>query len=98
MAAKLTTTISFKECEKHLYDFIKSKRNPSVFIKDLVEAHMNNQVLVNPVMAQQSNQSNLNSSNDFSNNKEEKSEAKMNANQRKVLASIGNMLDDEEEN
>lgn len=88
--AKLTTTISFKESEKHIYDFIKSKRNSSVFIKDLVEAHMNNQVLVNPVMPQQANQSSVNPSEI----KEEKSEIKMSPIKRKMLDNIDTMLDD----
>lgn len=37
---KKTITVCFKESEKDLYDFIKSKRNYSVFMKDLIEAAM----------------------------------------------------------
>lgn len=32
--------VSFKQYEKNIYDFIKKKRSPSVYIKDLVEADM----------------------------------------------------------
>ena len=34
--------VSFKKEEGDLYKFIKSKRNASVYIKDLVEEDMNN--------------------------------------------------------
>lgn len=34
--------ISFKKQEEHIYNYIKSKRNASVYIKDLVEEEMNN--------------------------------------------------------
>lgn len=32
--------ISFREIEKELYDYAKSKRCPSAYIKDLIEADM----------------------------------------------------------
>lgn len=46
--AKLKITISFKEKEKDLYDFIKSKRDCSCYIKDLVEDNMNSKATPKP--------------------------------------------------
>lgn len=34
--------ISFKTGEEDLYNFLKSKRSPSVYIKDLLEKEMGN--------------------------------------------------------
>lgn len=50
--AKRTITICFKENEVELYNFIKSKRNYSVFLKDIIELAMQGQVrgLVPPVI------------------------------------------------
>lgn len=33
--------VSFKKREKNLYDYAKGKRNPSAYIKDLIDADMN---------------------------------------------------------
>ncbi len=41
--------ISFKENEKEIYDWIKSKRNFSVYIKDLVEEDMKKNKEVKPI-------------------------------------------------
>ncbi|MGL5084298.1 MAG: hypothetical protein ACRC68_01025 [Clostridium sp.] len=38
--------ISFKKEEEHIYNYIKSKRNASVYIKDLVEEEMNNKNII----------------------------------------------------
>ena len=40
---------SFKENEKEIYDWIKSKRNFSVYIKDLVEEDMKKNKEVKPI-------------------------------------------------
>lgn len=45
----LKIPISFKKNEKHIYDYIKSKRNYSDYIKDLVEEDMKKNTEVKPV-------------------------------------------------
>lgn len=34
--------VSFKQHELYLYDYVKTKRSPSIYIKDLIEADMKN--------------------------------------------------------
>lgn len=40
MAKGLKIIVSFKKTEKELYNYTKSKRNPSCYIKDLIEKDM----------------------------------------------------------
>lgn len=57
----LKIPISFKEKEKAIYDFIKSKRNYSDYIKDLVEADMKNKEIVRKIPSSNNIQINNNS-------------------------------------
>ena len=57
----LKIPISFKEKEKAIYDFIKSKRNYSDYIKDLVEADMKNKEITRKVSSSQNIQISNNS-------------------------------------
>ena len=40
MAAGLKIPVSFKKTEMDLYNYVKGKRNPSCYIKDLIEKDM----------------------------------------------------------
>lgn len=42
---KLSITITFKKGEEDLYDFIKAKRNYSAFLKDLIQAKLDNLII-----------------------------------------------------
>lgn len=42
-------SISFKENESDLYNFLKSKRSPSNFIKDLLEEEMKKNNNIQPI-------------------------------------------------
>lgn len=39
--SKLSINMSFPQYDKHIYDYIKAKPNPSAFIRKLVEAYIN---------------------------------------------------------
>ncbi|MBQ3420928.1 MAG: hypothetical protein IJH34_04535 [Romboutsia sp.] len=53
MAAGLKIPVSFKKTEMDLYNYVKGKRNPSCYIKDLIEKDMKsnngNNVDSNPI-------------------------------------------------
>lgn len=38
----MKVSVSFKDHEKDLYDYLKTKRSISVYLKDLIEADMKN--------------------------------------------------------
>lgn len=58
MAEKLKINISFPQYDKHIYDFIKEQKNPSAFVRKLVEAYMNG-TLGNMIMQQAINNPNM---------------------------------------